>query len=88
MADTNRGVTKMPEQHDVIARLRELRSKYKAALGEGPGEAPGFIEDAMVTLRSYDLVAEGALETGEITLDDLKAARLSAHLEHPDRPTS
>ena len=77
----------MAEQGDVIARLRELKSKYEAALGEGPGEAPGFIEDAMVSLRSYDLVAEGALETREITLEDLEAAGLSAHLEHPNRPT-
>lgn len=77
----------MPEQGDVISRLRELKSKYEAALGEGPGEAPGFIEDAMVSLRSYDLVAEGAMETNEVTLAELHAAGLSAHLEHPDEPT-
>lgn len=73
----------MPEEQDVIARLRELKSKYEAALGEGAGEAPGFMEDAMVSLRSYDLVAEGAMETREITREDLAAAGLSAHLEHP-----
>ncbi|MFZ5815944.1 MAG: hypothetical protein ACOY93_11645 [Bacillota bacterium] len=77
----------MPESQDVIARLRELKSKYEAALGEGAGEPPGFIEDAMVSLRSYDLVAEGALETREVTLKELQEAGLPPHLEHPDQPT-
>ncbi len=72
------------DSQDVVARLRELKQKYKAALGEGRGKAPGFIEDAQVSLRSYDLVAQGGLESGEITEADLKAAGLSAHLEHPE----
>lgn len=76
----------MPEKPDVIDRLRELKSKYEAALGEGPGEAPGFIQDAQVSLRSYDLVAEEALESGAIDQADLQAAGLSEHLEHPSRP--
>jgi|GEM_PF-3024406 len=73
----------MTDSQDVIARLRELQAKYRAALGEGPGAAPGFMEDAQVSLRSYDLVAQGGLESGEITKADLQAAGLSAHLEHP-----
>ncbi|HWI60753.1 MAG TPA: hypothetical protein VNT75_02815 [Symbiobacteriaceae bacterium] len=61
--------------------MRELHSEHSAALGEGPGEAPGFTEDEMVTRKSYRLVAEDALDAGILTEGDLQAAGLPKRLE-------
>lgn len=80
------GGENLSEQLDVVARLRGLKAKYEAALGEGPGEAPGFAEDAQISLRSYDLVVKDALASGELDPQDLQAAGLPEHLEHSSLP--
>lgn len=72
------------EERDVITRLNKLYADHFAAMGEGPGEPPGFIEDAQIALRSYNLVVEEALDKGEISKGDLEAAGLPETLENSD----
>jgi hypothetical protein len=69
------------EKGVALARLRELRAEHAAALGEGPGEAPGFTQDEQVTRKSYKLVAREALDSGALTKADLQAAGLPEKLE-------
>jgi hypothetical protein len=72
------------EKDLVLARLRELKAEHAAALGEGPGEAPGFTQDEQITRNSYDLVAGDALDSGTLTKADLQAAGLPKRLEESE----
>lgn len=70
----------MNNRSEAIRRLHELQSEHAAATGDGPGEAPGFTEDIMVTRRSYRLVAADALDSGVLTEADLEAEGLPKSL--------
>lgn len=69
------------EKEAALARLRELKAQHAAALGEGPGEAPGFIQDEQVTRKSYKLVVREALDSGVLTEAELQVAGLPKILE-------
>jgi len=69
------------EKTRILNRLRELRQEHAAALGEGPGAAPGFAEDELLTRKSYRLVKADALDAGVLTEADLHAAGLPPKLE-------
>lgn len=71
----------MESKEQVLSRLRELKSEHEASIDEGPGRAPGFIQDEQVTRKSYKLVARDALSDGLITREDLQAAGLPEALE-------
>jgi len=71
----------MAEKGEVLRRLQELKSQHAASIDEGPGRAPGFIQDEQHTRKSYRLVAEDALESGTITEADLHARGLPKALE-------
>ncbi|HEY3365454.1 MAG TPA: kynureninase [Symbiobacteriaceae bacterium] len=71
----------MEEKDRVLQRLHELKTEHTAALGEGPGEAPGVIQDEQLTRKSYDFVVRGALHDGLLNRDDLWAEGLSETLE-------
>lgn len=74
----------MDERTRIIERLRELKSEHEAALGQGPGEAPGFIQDEQSTRKSYKLVAQDAVDNGLLTIPELKAAGLPKTLEESE----
>lgn len=77
------------ERARVMDRLKELAQMHAAALGEGPGEPYGCIQDEQLTRKSYRLVAREALQEGLISPGDLAAAGLPAQLEQsPDTPGS
>lgn len=71
----------MDNRTDVINRLRELASEHQAALGEGPGRAPGFIQDEQITRKSYRTVVDSALNDGVLSEDDLHAEGLPKYLD-------
>lgn len=71
----------MDEKQRVVERLHELKRAHKAALGEGPGEAPGFIQDEQATRKSYKLVAQDALDAGVISRETLAAENLPEQLD-------
>jgi len=71
----------MESKEEVLSRLRELKSEHEASIDEGPGRAPGFIQDEQVTRKSYKLVARDGISSGLITHEDLQAAGLPEALE-------
>lgn len=71
----------MSDRNQVIARLRELQRQHAAALGEGPGDAPGFIQDEQHTRKSYKTVLHDALGNGVLTKEDLAREGLPDHIE-------
>lgn len=73
---------KMSREQSKLDHLHRLRAQHEASTGDGPAEqAPGFIEDEMVTRNSYELSVREALENGEITEEGLAAERLPKELE-------
>lgn len=74
----------MDERTRIINRLRELKIEHEAALGDGPGEAPGHIQDEQGTRKSYKLVAQEAVDNRILTTADLAAAGLPETLEESE----
>lgn len=73
----------MENRQQVLQRLRTLLQEHEAAVGEGPGQAPGFIEDEMVTRNSYELVVREGLDSGAITRADLETEGLPVAMDGP-----
>jgi hypothetical protein len=72
----------MSRQERKLNRLHKLRTEHEASTGAGPEEqAPGFIEDEMVTRNSYELAVREALEDGVLTEEALAAEGLPKELE-------
>jgi len=72
----------MSREQSKLDHLRKLRTQHQASTGAGPADqAPGFIEDEMVTRNSYELSVREALENGEITKAELEAEGLPKELE-------
>ncbi|HYF90735.1 MAG TPA: hypothetical protein VD969_00675 [Symbiobacteriaceae bacterium] len=72
------------EKTRILKRLQELRTEHAASLGEGPGEAPGFIQDEQITRKSYRVVVNDGLDSGAITEADLEALGLPKTLTEAD----
>jgi len=72
----------MSQEQSKLDHLHKLRAQHEASTGDGPpDQAPGFIEDEMVTRNSYELSVREALESGAITEKETAAEGLPKELE-------
>lgn len=74
----------MNDRNGYLSQLRDLKRKHEAAIGEGPGRAPGFAEDEAATRKSYLLTVTDALQSGAVSRTDLERAGLPEALDTND----